>query len=81
MRICSTVLLFSVVALAQTPATPAGKWISILRFFNDPNYGRLELALTGTRLTGKLANDSFEGTFADGGSKVSSSRTLEQRSS
>jgi amidase len=64
MRCCIGLLLFSWAAFAQT--LPAGKWISILKFFDEPNYGRLQLELNGAKLTGKLGNDAFEGTFQNG---------------
>jgi amidase len=64
MRFCIGLLLFSGAVLAQT--SPAGKWISILKFFDEPNYGRLQLELNGTKLTGKLGNDAFDGTFQNG---------------
>jgi acetamidase/formamidase len=64
MRFCIGLLLFSCAVFAQT--SPAGKWISILKFFDEPNYGRLQLELDGTKLTGKLGNDAFEGTFQNG---------------
>jgi amidase len=65
MRTCTIILLVSVAAFAQSPASPTGKWISILRSFDEPNYARMELTLDGTRLTGKLGNNPFEGTFVD----------------
>lgn len=64
MRFLITLLVFSWAAFGQ--ASPAGKWISVLKFFDEPNYGRLELALSGTRLTGKLGDNAFEGTFQNG---------------
>ena len=64
MRFLITLLVFSWAAFGQ--ASPAGKWISVLKFFDEPNYGRLELAVTGTRLTGKLDDNAFEGTFQNG---------------
>jgi acetamidase/formamidase len=64
MRCWMTLLLFSWAAFGQI--SPAGKWISVLKFFDEPNYGRLQLELNGTNLTGKLGNDPFEGTFRDG---------------
>ncbi|HLK69539.1 MAG TPA: acetamidase/formamidase family protein [Bryobacteraceae bacterium] len=52
---------------AQTAApSPAGKWISNLKFFDNDNYDRLELNLSGTQLTGKLGRDTFAGTFENG---------------
>jgi hypothetical protein len=41
MRCGVTLLLFSLVAFGQNSASPAGKWISILKFFDQPNYQRL----------------------------------------
>ena len=61
MRSCVTLLLFSWVAAAQT--SPAGKWLSNLKFFDEPNYSHLQLELNGSKLTGKLGNDAFDGTF------------------
>lgn len=52
--------------LAQTASSPAGKWVSNLKFFGNDSYDRLQLDLTGAKLTGKLGDDSFEGTFHDG---------------
>ena len=66
MRSCLTLLLLSVVALGQNATSPTGSWISILRYFNEPRYSRLQLELDGTQLTGKLGNDVFEGTFQNG---------------
>jgi len=57
-------LLSSCAVFAQE--SPAGNWISILKFFDEPNYGRLQLELNGTKVTGKLGNDPFEGTFQNG---------------
>jgi amidase len=64
MRCWITLLLFSCAAFGQT--TPAGRWISVLKFFDEPNYGHLQLELNGTALTGKLGKDPFEGTFQNG---------------
>ena len=64
MRSPIVLLLFSWTAICQT--SPAGKWISILKFFDQPNYDRMQLELDGTRLTGKLGNDPFTGTFQNG---------------
>ena len=66
MRFLATLLLFSLAAFGQNASSPAGKWISILKFFDEPNYGHLQLELEGTKLTGKLGNDAFEGTFENG---------------
>jgi amidase len=64
MRSWITLLLFSWSAFGQT--SPTGKWISVLKFFDEPNYGHLQLERNGTALTGKLGNDPFEGTFQNG---------------
>ena len=66
MRYRTTLLLLSFAAFGQNASPPAGKWISVLKFFDQPNYGRLQLELDGTKLTGKLGNDPFEGTFENG---------------
>jgi hypothetical protein len=67
MRHCpALLLLFSLAAFGQTASSPAGTWISILRNFDEPLYFRLQLELDGTKLTGKLGNDVFEGTFQNG---------------
>jgi acetamidase/formamidase len=54
------------IASAQSASSPAGKWISNLIYFGNNDYDRLELQLNGTKLTGKLGTDSFEGTFQNG---------------
>jgi len=59
-----TLLLFSCAAFGQ--ASPVGKWISVLKSFDEPNYGHLQLELNGNTLTDKLGNDPFEGTFQNG---------------
>lgn len=61
------IALLSLAAAAWTQnASPAGKWISNLKYFDNDNYDRLELTLNGTKLTGKLGRDAFEGTFENG---------------
>ena len=57
---------FLALASAQNAPSPAGKWISDLQIFDQHNYGRLELSLNGTKLTGKAGDNAFEGTFQDG---------------
>jgi acetamidase/formamidase len=64
MRFYIGLLLSSCAVFAQE--SPAGNWISILKFFDEPNYGRLQLELNETKLTGKLGNDPLEGTFQNG---------------
>src|SRR5579863_469911 len=66
MRSYLTLLLFSWAAFGQNAGSPAGRWISNLKFFDDPNYGHLQLELNGTKLTGKLGSDAFEGAFQNG---------------
>jgi amidase len=67
MRYVLALLCLAAAAQAQTAASsPAGKWISNLKFFEDDNYDRLELALSGTKLTGKLGSDDLTGTFQNG---------------
>src|SRR6266699_2907970 len=61
----ATILLF-VVGMALRGQSPAGKWISNLKFFDQNNYDLMELELTGDKLTGKLGGDPFEGTFNKG---------------
>jgi len=64
MRQCLALLfLFSLAALGQTGFSPAGTWISTLRNFDEPLYFRLQLDLDGTKLSGKLGGDIFEGAF------------------
>ena len=53
-------------AFAQSASSPAGHWISNLIYFGNNDYDRLELQLDGTKLTGKLGADSFEGTYQAG---------------
>ena len=56
-------LLCLAAALQAQNASPSGKWVSDMKFFGNDNYAHLELALGGNKLTGKLGNDIFEGTF------------------
>jgi len=60
------ILFFPSTVFAQAPASPAGKWISNLKFFQENNYQRLELNISGTSLTGKLGNNDFQGTYENG---------------
>jgi amidase len=67
MRYALALLLLAGSVWGQTNAsTPAGKWISVLKFFDNTNYDRMELNLSGTTLTGKIGSSTFEGTFRDG---------------
>jgi amidase len=63
MRIATALLFLAAIAQCQTPD---GKWVSNLKFFEDNNYDRMELQLSGTKLTGVLGGDPFEGTFENG---------------
>jgi amidase len=59
-------------------SSPAGNWVSNLKFFEENNYDHLQLSLAGTKLTGKLGDDNFEGVFENGqiaGSVKSNSRS------
>ena len=63
------VLLFLVICpftVAQTSFSPAGNWVSNLKYFESDNYDRLRFELNKTKLTGKLGDDPFDGTFQNG---------------
>jgi acetamidase/formamidase len=65
--ICVCAFVFCcALAAGQGTTSPSGKWISDLKFFQDHNYQRMELSVSGTRLLGKLGNNDFEGTFENG---------------
>ncbi|MCU1257648.1 MAG: hypothetical protein JWO80_533, partial [Bryobacterales bacterium] len=66
MRCWKITLFFTAALYAQETASPSGKWISNLKYFENDNYDRLQLELNGTKLTGKLGNDSFECSFQNG---------------
>jgi amidase len=67
MRYTLALLCLVSAAWTQTASpSPAGKWVSNLKFFDNDNYDRLELSLSGTKLTGKLGSDAFDGTFENG---------------
>ncbi len=59
-------LLFCWVISAQTGSSPAGKWVSNLKYFENDNYDRAQFELNGTKLTGKIGDNNFEGTFQNG---------------
>ena len=63
MRTVCAVLFVCLPALAQSPA---GKWISDTKWFDQDRYLRLELAVEGEQLTGKLGNQKLTGTFRNG---------------
>ena len=58
--------LFLFAACLLQAQTPAGKWISNLKYFDQNNYDRMELELNGEKLTGKFGGDKLEGTFKNG---------------
>ena len=66
MRYALATFVLAAAAWGQPAPTPAGKWISILTFFDNTNYDRMELNLKGDTLTGKIGNNVFDGTFRDG---------------
>jgi amidase len=67
MRHALALLLLASAAWAQPASpSPAGKWVSNLKFFDSDNYDRLELTLSGTKLSGKLGDDAINGTFENG---------------
>ncbi len=66
MRHALLLLLLVATSSAQNPSSPAGKWVSNLKFFEENNYDRMDLTLSGTKLTGKLGDDAFEGVFENG---------------
>ena len=63
MRPAAALLILAMLAGAQTPA---GKWISNLKYFEEDNFSRMELAVSGNKLTGKLGGDAFEGSLVNG---------------
>src|ERR1700737_2154392 len=67
MRYALLLLCLSATARAQSASSsPEGKWISNLKFFEDNNYDHLELHLNGTKLTGKLGDNAFDGVYQNG---------------
>ncbi len=63
MRTTLLAFCFATAALAQSPA---GRWTSVARYYDNPNYFHLELNLSGNQLTGKMGDDPLEGTFENG---------------
>jgi len=59
-------MLLCALALSLPAQTPAGHWVSNLKFFDNNNYDRMELKLDGTALTGEIGGDPFKGTFVNG---------------
>jgi hypothetical protein len=63
MRFALTLLALAAAVWGQTAPSPAGKWNLAAKVFDDTNYEHMELALDGTKLTGKIGGRTFEGTF------------------
>jgi acetamidase/formamidase len=63
MRYAIALLSVCLPALAQTPA---GKWMSTTRWFDQDRYRRMELTVDGEKLTGKVGGDTITGTFRNG---------------
>jgi amidase len=61
-------LFFAPAALlvGQNQPSPAGDWVSNLKYFENDNFDRLHLELNGSKLVGKLGDDAFNGTFTGG---------------
>jgi amidase len=66
MRPAAILLCLAALAPAQNASSPEGKWVSNLKLFDDNNYDRMELHLDGTKLTGKIGNNVFDGVFQNG---------------
>ena len=60
------VLALFCIACPLIAQSPAGKWTSDLKWFDQDRYERLEITLTGDKLTGKLGGQAFDGTFHNG---------------
>jgi amidase len=65
MRSIAILLFFLGVASAQTPS-PAGKWTSHLKFFDNDIYDRIQFELADGKLTGKFRGNDFTGTYQSG---------------
>ncbi len=63
MRTALALLCLFLPALAQTPA---GKWSSDTKWFDQDRYQRLELIVDGDQLTGTLGSSKLTGTFRAG---------------
>jgi amidase len=60
------VLALFCLALPAIAQSPAGKWTSDLKYFDQDRYERLEINVSGDKLTGKLGSQALDGTFHDG---------------
>ena len=80
MRTYITLLLFCLAAAGQNLNSPAGQWMSVMKLFDECLYARLQLDVTGNKLTGKLGDDTFEGILnqgrIDGTAKLNGQRTV-----
>src|SRR5215469_15290461 len=66
MRYYALPLLLGSLAAAQNASSPVGAWLSDFKLFDQDNYDRLQFELKGNKLTGKLGNDTIDGTFQNG---------------
>src|SRR5689334_7439867 len=66
MRAITILLAFVSLAMAQNSSSPAGTWLSSFKVFDQTVYQRLQIEVAGTKITGKLDNGVFEGTFQGG---------------
>ena len=81
MRNTLSLLFLTALAWGQSAApSPAGKWYFVAKVFDDSNYEHMELALSGTALTGNIGGRPFEGTFQnnriEGTLKLNPQRTM-----
>src|SRR5579872_7406223 len=66
MRYALSLLFLVALGWGQSSSpSPEGKWYFVAKVFDDNDYEHMELALSGTALTGKIGGRAFEGTFQD----------------
>lgn len=65
-RSLTVTALFCSLLSAQNAPSPAGKWVSNLKYFDQDNYDHMELEVKGGKLTGRLGDHAFEGSFDNG---------------
>jgi acetamidase/formamidase len=66
MRIHIFLLLSGALLHGQTPASPAGEWVSHVKYFEETDYDHVQLELNGAKLTGKFGDKDFTGTYQNG---------------